>query len=306
VTGPLGNSSASPPRSPATGPRASGRGGVGVAPLAPAARRFSVARVLTGSCSAPRRGAQRWPRPLLLGRARSAPRCGWPARTGTAGHRGSSPTLGDAGRRTSRLGRLSTLRAAPMLEAVRSLCAAAVVPPAGARDADGLRLRALLGCAVPRPGGGYCGTACEWARSSPASSSPRCEAELPVPELWDRIRQQLSPNGALTAIGVVQSRQDRGRRRARSPQSQARPARLRARGELLAGRDRALDAEPQIAAPRPGTRSRRASERRVERSEDERGGAEQADRLEHRRRPARRTTAVAATPGQHAPAGLVR
>lgn len=161
VTGPLGNAFGEP--SEVAGDRAAGAilvgGGVGVAPLALLRRRFSERavphRVLLGFRDEEHSGGL----DLFCSAAGTlCPEVRLASEDGHAGHRGYVTDLlaamlaGDDA--TSAV--VYACGPPPMLEAVRSLCAAAVVPCRLALESPmACGFGACFGCAVPKPGGGY-------------------------------------------------------------------------------------------------------------------------------------------------------
>jgi dihydroorotate dehydrogenase electron transfer subunit len=161
LTGPLGNSFGEPAE--VAGTRASGAilvgGGVGVAPLALLRRRFAERgvphRVLLGFRDEEHSGGL----DLFCSAAGAlCPEVRLASEDGHAGHRGYVTDLletmlagDDAGSAV-----VYACGPPPMLEAVRLLCADAVVPCRLALESPmACGYGACFGCAVPKPGGGY-------------------------------------------------------------------------------------------------------------------------------------------------------
>jgi NAD(P)H-flavin reductase len=161
VTGPLGNAFGEPTE--VAGDGAAGAilvgGGVGVAPLALLRRRFSERavphRVLLGFRDEEHSGGL----DLFCSAAGAlCPEVRLASEDGHAGHRGYVTDLLEAMLAGDDAGSAVVYACGPppMLEAVRSLCADAVVPCRLALESPmACGFGACFGCAVPKPGGGY-------------------------------------------------------------------------------------------------------------------------------------------------------
>jgi len=161
LTGPLGNAFGEPGE--LAGPGAAGAilvgGGVGVAPLALLRRRFSergiAHRVLLGFRDEEHSGGL----DLFCSAAGAlCPEVRLASEDGHAGHRGYVTDLLEAMLAGDDAGSAVVYACGPppMLEAVRLLCADAVVPCRLALESPmACGYGACFGCAVPKPGGGY-------------------------------------------------------------------------------------------------------------------------------------------------------
>jgi dihydroorotate dehydrogenase electron transfer subunit len=161
LTGPLGNAFGEPAE--VAGAGAAGAilvgGGVGVAPLALLRRRFAERgvphRVLLGFRDEKHSGGL----DLFCSAAGAlCPEVRLASEDGHAGHRGYVTDLLEAMLAGDDAGSAVVYACGPppMLEAVRALCAAAVVPSRLALESPmACGYGACFGCAVPKPGGGY-------------------------------------------------------------------------------------------------------------------------------------------------------
>ena len=222
MTGPLGNAFGEPARGQ---PAAAAGGDPGrrrhrrraAGPAAPPLLR--ARRPARGSCSASATSSTRGGLDLFCSAAgASAPRCGWPARTATPATAATSPTCWRRCWPATTPARRVVYACGPppMLEAVRALCAEAVVPCELALESPmACGYGACFGCAVPKPGGGYLRLCVDGPVLAGEQLAAVPKRSWPVPELCgiELAHPVLNGSGTYDAIAARQRLRRRAPRR---------------------------------------------------------------------------------------------